>query len=72
MQFLLWKCPNLTREKKSNFFFRIGEVHRFSFIIVDKTNQTKSEKGCKEKETDIKHVILINGNAYELPSLKAE
>ena len=48
---------------------------KYTEIIVDKgkkMNKRDQKKVCKEKKTDIKHVILINGNANKLPSLKTE
>ena len=60
---ILWKCLNLTR------------LGNYTEIIVDKAKQMNKwdqKKVCREKKTDIKHVILINGNANKLPSLKTE
>ena len=61
--------------------FRFNERKKIKFsgkyteIIVDKAkemNKRDQKKVFKETKSDIKYVILINGNTNKLPSLKTE
>ena len=63
------EMPQFNERKKIQFSGKYTE------IIVDKAkqmNKRDQKKVCKEKKTDIKHIILINGNVNKLPSLKTE
>lgn len=57
------EMPHFHERKEFSVFFGLG---KYTDIIVDKKNV------CKEKKTETKHLILFNGNAYKLPSLKSE
>ena len=70
-QLLHLKCLNLTREKNP-FFSDLGNTYYVLLIKAKEMNKRDQKIVCKEKKTDIKLVIKINGKAHKLPSLKSE